>query len=278
MKIIDSHVHLWHPEVLSYSWVTGNEILERPYLPTDYAEMTANYEVEGIVFVEAGCDDDDGAAEAEWVASLDAPVKAIVAHAPLEKGEAARSHLEALKNRPLVKGIRRIYQDDAPGFARQPDFIKGVQLLPEYGLSFDICIKWHQLEETIDLVKQCPDVSFVLDHIAKPDIAAGEYDTWATHMKTLASCENVFCKISGMITEADHDNWTAEQLKPYILHVIDCFGLEQVMFGSDWPVVRLAGSWVRWMQALLPALENLSENEKQALFADNAREFYRIDS
>ncbi len=277
MKLIDSHVHFWELGNLTYDWVIGSEVLERSYLPKDYKAFNGEHEVEAIVFVEAGADGAHNIAEVEWIETLDAPIKAIVAHAPLENPEGREATLETLAGHPLVKSIRRIYQSEADGFARQTSFIEGVQSLKNYGLSFDICIKSHQLQETIDLVKQVPDGHFILDHIAKPNIAGGEFDRWAKKLKELASFENVDCKISGVITEADHEDWTIEQIKPYILATIEAFGIDRVMFGSDWPVVRLAGSFVRWVDTLNYAIADLSDDEKQKLFLDNAIRSYRME-
>jgi L-fuconolactonase len=277
MKIIDSHVHFWDPNNLSYSWTKGNATLDRAYLPEDFKTANGEHTVEGIVFVEAGCDSHLHIEEVDWIETLDAPIKAIVANSPLDSAYGVEETLENLASRPLVKGIRRIYQDQPEGFARDSAFIKAVRDLKKYDLSFDICIKSYQLDETIELVEKSPDIQFILDHIAKPRIADGEFDYWATRMKKLAGLENVSCKISGIITEADHSNWTQEQIKPYILHTIEAFGIDRVMFGSDWPVVNLAGSYTKWVDTLTYATGDLSDDEKQKLFIDNVTRFYRLD-
>ena len=275
MKLIDAHVHFWNPHHLTYRWIEGNATLSRAYLPADYA--AASHSIDGIVFVEAGCASEENLREVEWVETLDAPLKGIVAHAVLENEVGREAALETLAARPLVKGIRRNYQDEALGWARQKTFVEGVRALAKHGLSFDICIKAHQLEETIDLVKACPNVSFILDHIAKPNIAAGEWTSWAADMKKLAELDNVVCKISGVVTEADHRHWTPEQIAPYISEAIDVFGIERVMFGSDWPVVNLASSWRGWLSVLEQAAAGLDEDEMDKLLMDNARRLYRLD-
>ena len=276
MKLIDSHVHFWNPNHLTYRWIEGNETLSRSYLPADYAAATSEHTVDGIVFVEAGCASEENIRELEWVETFHAPVKGIVAHAALENEASREATLEALAARPLVKGIRRNYQGEAAGWARQPSFVDGVRALSKHGLSFDICIKSHQLDETIDLVKACPDVQFILDHIAKPDIAAGEYQSWAKGMKKLARFDNIVCKISGVVTEADHHHWTPQQIAPYIGAAIESFGIERVMFGSDWPVVNLAASFGEWASALEQAAAGLDEDEMQLLLMDNAVRCYRL--
>ena len=276
MKLIDSHVHFWDPNHLTYRWIEGNETLSRSYLPTDYAAAVSEHTVAGIVFVEAGCASEENVREVEWVETLQAPIRGIVAHAALENEAGREATLESLAARPLVKGVRRNYQAEAPGWARQTAFIAGAQALPKHNLSFDICIKAHQLEETIDLVKACPNVQFILDHIAKPDIAGGERQSWAAAMKKLAELDNIVCKISGVVTEADHNHWTRPQIAPYILTAIEAFGIERVMFGSDWPVVNLAASFGGWAAALEAATAGLDDGEMGKLLMDNAVRFYRL--
>lgn len=275
MKLIDCHVHFWNPNELDYSWLEGIDSLNRSFLPEDYRNANGENEVQGIVFVEASSG--NNLQEVEWIETLPAPIKAIVAHASLENPTGLTETLESLSKHARVKGIRRNYQDEAPGFALQPAFIKGVQSLKDYDLSFDICIKSHQLEETIELVKQAPDVNFILDHIAKPNIAGGEFETWQSRLKVLASFDNIACKISGVVTEADHSHWTADQIKPYIIETIEAFGIDRVMFGSDWPVVNLASSFSGWVNALTGIIDQLSPADKQKLFLDNAGRIYRIE-
>ncbi|MGD8294733.1 MAG: amidohydrolase family protein, partial [Desulfobacterales bacterium] len=178
----------------------------------------------------------------------------------------------------LIKGIRRIIQfEEDIEFCLQPDFIKGVQLLADFNWSFDICIYHPQMANSIKLVKQCPNVQFILDHIGKPDIKNHLLQPWDSEIQQLAEFENVACKVSGIITEADHDNWKKEDLKPYFDHVIDCFGIDRVMFGGDWPVVTLAGSLQDWLETLEWAVTGFSQDEIKRLFCDNAKRFYRIN-
>lgn len=277
MHIIDSHVHFWDTNRLTYPWLAGETPLNRLFLPRDYAQATQKIEIAGVVFVQADCLPEQGVAEVDWVTTLEAPVQAIVGFAPLDRGEGARPYLERLQQRPLVRGVRRLLQREAVDFAVQPDFVHGVQLLPNYGFSFDICVKHQQLAAVNQLVTQCPEVQFVLDHIGKPDIASSEFSGWQKQITRLSSFPNVYCKISGVITEADWASWNVDLLRPYVDHVVDSFGMERVMFGSDWPVVNLAGSYSRWFDALLTTVDHLNENEKQQLFSTNCQNFYRIN-
>jgi L-fuconolactonase len=277
--IIDSHIHFWNPNHLRYEWLDSVPQINKTYLPSDFREASKGWQMEKMVFVQADCVPAQGLDEAKWVTELaqdDKRIQGIVAFAPLENGDAARSTLEALAALPLVKGVRRLIQSEALGFSTQPDFIKGVQALADYNLSFDICIKHHQFTDALELVQQCPNISFVLDHIGKPSIISGLLDPWREHIKTLAGFDNVQCKISGMVTEADMQNWTPQQLQPYIDHVLECFGIGRVMYGGDYPVVELATYYARWVQTVLDAVIGLSDDEKDKLFYNNAQAFYRL--
>ena len=200
----------------------------------------------------------------------------MVPFAPLELGPAVGEHLDQLKDNPLVKGVRRLIQTEELGFCTQDKFVQGVQLLSDYGFSFDICIYHTQLADTLELVKQCPNVKFVLDHVGKPDIKAKLLEPWQSHMKQLAAFENVWCKLSGMITEADHKTWKSVDLQPYMTHATDCFGFDRLMFGGDWPVITLAGDWKDWHAIVAEHFDACSEPEQQKLFHANAVNFYRL--
>ncbi len=279
--LIDTHLHVWDPRLLRYPWLEDIPLLNKPYLLEDYDRASGPVAVEKMVFLQAEVDFAQFQQEADWVDSLaeqDSRLQGIVPWAPLESGDAALPALEKLAANPRIKGIRRIIQFEPDiEFCLQPSFIEGVQLLPRYGLSFDICIIHYQMANAIKMVAQCPDVVFILDHIGKPDIKNGLLDTWRADIKTLSEFPNVWCKISGLVTEADHQHWTKEQLKPYIDHVIDCFGFDRVMYGGDWPVAYHATEYPRWVETLAWALEGCSEAELRKLFRDNAIAFYRLD-
>jgi L-fuconolactonase len=277
--IVDTHVHLWDIQRLRYSWLASVPAINKNHLPADYRRVCGPVEVAKMVFVQCDCAPEQALAEAEWVSGLtrDEPrLRAIVARASLEQGDAVQPHLEKLAALPLVKGVRRLIQGESLEFCLQPKFVRGVQLLHAHGLSFDLCIKHPQLANTIQLVRQCPDVRFVLDHIGKPDIKAGRLDPWRAELRELSRMENVWCKLSGMVTEADHAKWTPAGLRPYIDHVIECFGFERVMFGSDWPVSTLATDYPRWVATLDEALRGCSGEELQRVYVRNAEMFYRV--
>ncbi len=206
-------------------------------------------------------------------------LQGIVAYAPVEYGEQCRSYLQALVTHgPLIKGVRRLLQGEADtDFCLRPGFVRGVQLLAEFGLSFDICIRHHQLAAATELVRRCPDVSFILDHIAKPDIENKQLEPWRAQIAELAALPNVMCKVSGVVTEAG-SQWTKDDIAPYVGHVLDVFGEDRVAFGSDWPVVLEASEYRRWVATLDALTTDLSLGARQKLWAENARRFYRLSA
>ena len=280
--IVDTHVHLWHPEQLRYPWLSEVPTLNRPYLLKDYTEAYGALDIESIVFVQCDTHPDDGLKETNWVTDLatrvDPRIQGIVAWAPLEEGEQVAPFVEKLAENPLVKGIRRLIQSESVDFCVQPNFVSGIKTLSRYGLSFDICIFHPQLANAIRLVEQCPYVQFILDHIGKPDIKNQLFDPWKQEIETLASFPNVHCKISGLVTEADFEAWTPADLQPYIEHVISCFGFDRVIYGSDWPVSTQASDYSRWVQTLKEAVSGCSSEALGNLFRGNAIKFYRLDS
>ncbi len=280
--IVDTHVHLWHPERLRYPWLTEVPALNRPYLLKDYNAASGELDIESIVFVQCDTHPDDGLKETTWVTDLattvEPRIQGIVAWAPLEEGAQVAPFVEKLAENPLVKGIRRLIQSESVDFCIQPDFVSGVKTLSRYGLNFDICIFHPQLANAIRLVEQCPHVQFILDHIGKPDIKNQLFDPWKQEIQTLATFPNVHCKISGLVTEADVEAWTPADLQPYIEHVITCFGFDRVIYGSDWPVSTQASVYPRWVQTLREAVSGYSSEEVRNLFRDNAIRFYRLDA
>lgn len=279
--IVDSHVHLWDPTRFRMPWLDGNERIGRPFGLADYREHTAGIEVDGIVYLQVEVSPAYALLEARWVADLPAegpPVLGIVPWAPLEDGDCARSFLDALVAvDPRITSIRRLIQDEPDDdFCVRPDFIRGVQILPEYDLAFDLCIYHRHLKNTITLVRACPNVRFVLDHIGKPDIKAGLIDPWRDEIRELASFPNVMCKVSGVTTEADKERWTTADVRPYIEHILEQFGEDRVMFGGDWPVVLMASPYRRWAETVDEVTAGLSDAAKRKLWNENARTFYRL--
>jgi len=278
--IIDAHLHLWDPRHFRMSWLDGNATLNQPYGLAEYRAHTAGLPIDAMVYLQVDVEPPYALLEARWAvarANEDERLQAIIAWAPVEYGDQARAFLaELVATDRRIKGVRRILQSEAVDFCLQPDFVRGVQLLSEYGLSFDICINHRQLANVIAMVRQCPETAFILDHIGKPDIKGRRLDPWRAEIDEFAAFPNVVCKISGMVTEADHQNWTPADLAPYVEHVLAAFGEDRVLFGGDWPVATLASEYGRWVDTLDALTAHLTETARRKLWAENARRFYRL--
>lgn len=279
--IVDSHLHLWNPERFRMSWLDGNAVLNQRYELPEYREHTQDLPIVGMVYLQTEVETPYALLEARWAverADEDTRLRGIVAWAPLEYGDRARAFLEALVELgPRIKGIRRIIQFESDlEFCLRPDFVRGVQILSEYRLSFDICIDHRHLANAIKMVARCPETSFILDHIGKPRIREQVLDPWRAQIKELAGFPNVMCKVSGLVTEADHQNWTIEQLRPYVDHVVEVFGEDRIAFGGDWPVAFQAAAYPRWVDTLDQLTADLSAEAKRKLWAENAARFYRL--
>ena len=280
--IVDTHVHLLDTKKFKYSWASGAPKLARDWSVDDLTASAKPHEIESIVFVEVDVDLPQYVEEGEWVQSIadaDPRLKGCVACLPMEKGAVLEPEMARLAELKVMRGVRRLIQNQPdPEFVLKPDFLAAVKLLPKYDLSFDICIFHHQLPNTLKFVQLCPEVSFVLDHIAKPGIKAGLMEPWKQHIREMAALPNVVCKLSGVTTEADHAKWTRDQLRPYIDHVIDCFGFNRIMYGGDWPVSELAGKYTEWLEVLDWATAGSTAEERRKLFRDNGIKAYRFSS
>ena len=279
--IIDAHVHLTDVKNLGYGWTKNAPVLNRTVLPADLFKAAAPVQIEKFVFVEVDVDLPQHVAEAVWIDGLaksEPKLAGMVAALPLEQGKAVAGDLEKIAKLKVARGIRRLIQNQAdPDFCIRANFIEGLKLLAGHDLVFDICVFHRHMPNVIKMVQQCPEVRFVLDHIGKPGIKAGISDPWRQHMKELAALPNVTCKISGVSTEADHKSWTREQLKPYIAHAIDAFGFERCMYGGDWHVLELAGTYPQWVEVVDWVIEGASAEEKRKLYRDTAIRTYRLN-
>ena len=279
--IVDAHVHLYDPADIRFDWMASVPKLNSKHLSAEFNAATMGVDVDTIIFVEVDAANGGNMQEAAWVSKLaktEKRLKAMVACLPMEQGVSLEKDMQALARLPETRGVRRLIQGhvDEPGWCLSDNFVSAMQLLPKYGLSFDLCIFHPQMKDTIELVRRCPDVSFVLDHIGKPGIKAGLTQPWQDEIRQLASLPNVTCKISGVVTEADHASWTEAQVLPYLRHAISAFGFDRVMFGGDWPVSELATSYGRWVKLVDQAVEGESTTNKRKLFRENALKFYRI--
>lgn len=278
LKIIDTHQHLWDTENLEYPWLEDFDLLGKRYTAEDYREAIGDLNVIKSVHVEGDPAETDVVKEVEWLTEIsetDGMIGAIAAAAPLEKPN-AEAILEQLVGFGLVVGVRRMaWHRPDPQFYATPELINGVKLLTKFDLSFELCANSTQLPAAIELVKGTPDVRHALNHCGGPDIKGEQFESWASHIRELAAFENVHCKVSGIVTTAS-ENWTREELKPYIRHLIEAFGYKRLMFGSDWPVCTLAATYQEWVDALLWAVEDASDAERNSLFHENAAAFYSV--
>lgn len=278
--IVDSHVHLYNVERFSYGWLKGVPKIARTHEMADFDVARGPVEVDRLVFAEVAIDPGlhvDEAAYIQAMADGDARLAGIVAHAPMEKGPAVEADLARLKQNRSLVGIRRLIETERdPSFCIAPGFIAAVQLLPRFGLTFDICVKHWAMTYAVELVRRCPEVSFVLDHIGKPDIRNGLRQPWWDQIADLARLPNVVCKISGVITEADHAAWTREQVKPYVARAIECFGFDRCMYGSDWTVSNLSHAYPVWVSLIDEVIAGASEAEQRKLYRETAIRTYRL--
>ncbi len=278
MQIVDAHHHLWDKSRFAYRWLAGEPDIDRSFLMSDYEESIRGTGVVKSVFVQAAVDGQFALQEARWALSLaegDTPIEAVVAWAPVESPE-LESYLDALGPHPQLKGFRRLIQGEDLAFCTAPVFVEGVRLLAARGYSFDLCIYHSQLPAVIELVGQVPEMSFVLDHMAKPAIRSGSMEPWARQLNELAALPNVHCKISGMVTEADRRTWERGQLTPYIDAAMAAFGAERLMFGSDWPVSLLGVQYAEWVDVVVEALAGADDRAIERVMCTNAEGFYRL--
>ena len=277
MRYIDSHMHFWDQEALKpYSWLHEVPTISDRHDPRTLQAEAGSDLPEKIVFVECGASPLD---EVKWVSQLatkEPRIRAIVAHATINAGAQTKAALAELKQYPLVRGVRHNFQHESADSCAQPEFIRGVHAAAAAGFNFDLCCFHPQLPAAIELVRQCPEVTFILDHGGKPGIRAGLLDPWREHIRQLAAFPNLVCKLSGLVTEADHQQWTVAQLEPYVSHLLATFGPARLLFGGDWPVAKLACGYLRWVELAQQFTGPLPAAEQAAIFAGNAERIYRI--
>jgi L-fuconolactonase len=273
--ILDAHLHLWDPAHRHHDWLAAHPPLQRRFGPEDLD--VGRHDLVGAVVVQADCRDDEALDEVRWIAGLAAEhpvIRGIVAYAPLHLGRDARAALEAVAAEPLVVGIRRLLQGEPAGLLRAPELVEGIRLLEAFALPFDICVTHDQLTAVADVIAACPDVSFVLDHLGKPPVAAGALNPWRDDLARIAAHRNVTCKLSGLTTEAG-PGWHPAALRPYLDHALDVFGPRRCLVGSDWPVITLTATVERWFDVVMSALEVCTDAERAAVLSGNAH-VYRV--
>ena len=272
---LDAHQHFWHYDPKRHAWIDDSmAAIRRDFLPGDLEPHLSAHGIDGCVAVQA----DQTTAENDLLLGLardHAFIRGIVGWVDLAD-TAVEAQLDRYAGEEKFVGVRHIVQAEGPGFLDRKDFRAGLKLLRNYGLTYDILIYHHQLQESTRLVTEFPDQPFVVDHIAKPVIAGQPDEEWVNHLRSLAGHENVYCKLSGMVTEVPTGDWTPQLLRPYVETVLEAFGPERVMYGSDWPVCLTVADYASQLEALRYACAELSADEQAALFGGNAAGFYGL--
>ena len=273
---IDSHHHFWKYDPVTYSWMNDSMgILKRDYQPEDLKEVIDSAKIDGVISVQA----DQSMRETEDLlkhASERSFILGVVGWFPLAEPE-LDGLLESYATNPLLKGVRHVVQDEADDqFILGDAFNKGIRRLKAYDLVYDILIYERQLGPSIEFVDRHPDQVFVLDHVAKPRIGDQIMEPWRAQMFELAKRENVYCKLSGMATEANWQNWTKDDLWPYAEVAMEAFGPTRMMFGSDWPVARLAVEYGDWVGLCREFISTLSDSEQAMIEGEVAIRAYDL--
>jgi L-fuconolactonase len=274
--LIDAHQHFWKYTPADYSWIEDSMSgLRTDFLPPQLEREAKTLAIDGVISVQAR----QTLEETEWLLNLAQQhefIRGVVGWAPLTLPD-LRDLLDAFSENLKLKGVRHVLQTEPDdNYMLRDDFNAGIGCLEEFGLVYDILIFERHLPQTISFVDRHPNQTFVLDHIAKPRIREGVLSPWRENLQQLAERPNVFCKISGMVTEADYNSWTEEQLAPYFEVVLNTFQPERLMFGSDWPVCLVATTYSSWFSLLSKQIQSLSESERDLILGHTAIRVYRL--
>ena len=273
--MIDTHVHFWNYDKVKDAWITDEmKILQRDFLPQHLRSELDQNGIEGIVAVQA----DQSENETKFLIELakkNPEIKGIVGWVDLQN-ENIENKLLYYSQSSIIKGFRHIVQGESPGFLKGERFLKGINLLKDFGFTYDVLIYESQLEEAIEFVNKFTGQKFIIDHCAKPAIKNKSINAWKNGMQEISQNENVYCKLSGLTTEANWNTWKEKDFYPYLDIVFDCFGTDRLLFGSDWPVVLVSGTYTKWKNLLKKYMHDFSEEEMRKVFTENAIEFYNI--
>jgi len=273
---IDAHQHFWKYSPSTHSWINNDmQVLKRDFLPKDLLPELTHQHIDGCIAVQAAQTEEETLFLCELAKQYDF-IKAVVGWIDLREAT-IEERLDYFSGFKTIAGFRHVIQSEKdPKFMSNPSFRHGISLLERFGFTYDILIYPHQLEQAIEMVKAFPKQKFVIDHLAKPNIKEKEFDVWTKLMTEMALHENVYCKLSGMVTEADWLSWTQEDFMPVIHVVLEGFGINRIMFGSDWPVCLLSGTYGQVKQIVEQYFLSFSKTDKDKLFGLNARRFYNL--
>lgn len=277
MHLVDTHQHLWDPDRLPCTWCADYPPLNRRFSLSDYVVAAAGTPVTKTLFMEYDVDEPYQLAEAQLVQSIaDAhPLIAGIVASGRPENPGFPKYLEKLSALPKLRGLRRVLHVVPDAVSQQSLFRENLRRLPALGLTFDLCARARQLPLAAELVDACPNVTFILDHCGVPDVKGRAFDPWRADLRTLAARPNINCKISGLVAYADAA-WTTADLRPWVEHVIACFGWDRVVWGGDWPVCTLGGSLARWIDATHELTASASVDERARLYHRNAERLYRV--
>jgi len=275
--IVDSHQHFWQVGRFDYPWMTPKvEVLCQDYLPPALEPILNRCGVKQTILVQAS----NSVAETRWLLSLadhNPFIAGVVGWVDLQADDVDRQ-LDEFMTHTKFKGVRHLVESEpAHDWLAQPKVIRGLQVIEMRRLSYDLLVHTKHLKYAERVANACPGLRLVVDHLAKPPIANGEIDEWRREVGKLAAYENVWCKLSGLVTEADHDHWRASDLRPYVETVFQCFGPRRMMFGSDWPVCLLAASYDQVLETAVSLVAELNSEDRERIFSKNAIEFYRLE-
>ena len=273
---IDAHHHVWQMDRYDYAWMGPElEVLHRDYGPDDLEPNLRHHRIEHTVLVQTI----SSVEETRWFLELAGAypfIAGVVGWVDLTDPEVGQT-IEELRAGAKLVGIRHQVHDEPDArWLLRAEVLRGLEEVSNHGLAYDLLIRPAHLAVSLAVARRVPDLRLIVDHIAKPAIAQRGWDDWADGIAALAACPNVACKLSGMVTEADWKQWTLEDFGPYIAHVLEQFGPDRVMFGSDWPVCLLAGSYDQVVEMLTSHLESLSSHERRHVFGNTAANWYRI--
>ncbi|CAN5272231.1 amidohydrolase family protein [soil metagenome] len=273
---IDAHQHFWQYNAAQHAWINDNmQVLRKDFLPKDLLPLLEQNGIDGCILVQVDQTEEENTFQLHNANSFDF-VKGVVGWVDLQSADVA-DRLDYYRQFEKMKGFRHILQDEKDrDLMLKPAFKHGISLLNKYNYTYDILIFPEQLQHALEFVKAFPSQRFVIDHIAKPYIKDKKIDEWEKDISAFKSCENVYCKISGMVTEADWNHWTKEDFTTYLDVIVETFGTKRIMFGSDWPVCLVAASYEQMLSIVKDYFLSFSKNEKAAFFGGNAIEFYQL--
>jgi L-fuconolactonase len=275
MNRIDAHQHFWKFDPIRDSWIDETmQKIQRDFLPEDLLPLLQENQFSGCVAVQASQSED----ETNFLVNLAAKndfIKGVVGWVDL-RGVTIEERLSHFSSNKIIKGFRHVVQGEPDDFMLRKDFQNGISALKQFNFTYDILIFHRQLPAAIELVNQFPDQPFVIDHIAKPDIKSGHILSWKKGIQEISKAENISCKISGMVTEADWKNWKTDDLKPYLDIVFENFSADKLMFGSDWPVLNVASNYTEVVKTLEDYIAQLSVENQKKIWNQNAISFYKL--